>query len=330
MKPEFSIIVPFYNTELYIEECIESVLAQTFTNWELILINDGSTDESVEIARKYEHQYEKIKYISIHHSGLPAARNAGLKVAEGDYIAILDSDDLLLSDHFDKCKKMLAEFPCEMLIFNNYIRYWKDHSEKIILFHFYNELNYLPLSMQVEYLSTKKNIMPSTAINTIYSRLFLAKNNITYDERLKVSEDTDFFLRALSRASNIKFADHEFYLYRQDNSSAMTKNMSDEMYAQRISIMGKWIDFFALNQVEFSTDQLCRRLREDLIEQILNLLEIKKDLSRHPQIEEGLKRNEHIWGICGYYRADLVCLKSKQLVKKIFRRLRKLSDVKLY
>lgn len=93
---KFSIIVPVYNTEQYLERCIESILKQTYEEYEIILVNDGSTDNSKKIIREYQKQYpEKIKVVSKKNGGLSSARNKGVSKATGDYILFVDSDDYI-------------------------------------------------------------------------------------------------------------------------------------------------------------------------------------------------------------------------------------------
>ena len=92
-NPLFSIIVPIYNVERYLEQCIESVLAQDYQNYELILVDDGSPDNSIDICTKYAKQYSNIVFIHKINGGVSDARNAGIQIARGEYLMFLDSDD---------------------------------------------------------------------------------------------------------------------------------------------------------------------------------------------------------------------------------------------
>ena len=92
--PKVSIIVPFYNVEKYIEKCLQTLVNQTLEDIEIILVNDGSQDGTVEIAKKYQEQYpQKIKYLEKENGGLSDARNYDIPYAKGEYVAFLDSDD---------------------------------------------------------------------------------------------------------------------------------------------------------------------------------------------------------------------------------------------
>ena len=96
-----SVIIPVYNVENYLKDCLDSVVDQTYKNIEIILIDDGSTDKSGEICKRYEAEYQNVKYIFQKNQGLSAARNAGLDVCTGEYVYCLDSDDFIASDSIE-------------------------------------------------------------------------------------------------------------------------------------------------------------------------------------------------------------------------------------
>ena len=94
-KPEISLVVPFYNVEEYLADCLDSLLSQTWTDFEVVLVDDGSPDGSRAIADRYAAQDARIRIISVENGGLGAARNTGVRSARGRYLAFVDSDDLL-------------------------------------------------------------------------------------------------------------------------------------------------------------------------------------------------------------------------------------------
>ena len=107
--PKISVIIPVFNTHLYLEQCLKSVSEQTFTDWEALVVNDGSTDDSALIINKWIERDSRFHILSQPNSGLSAARNTGLKHANGKYIFFLDSDDFLspnaLNDLYQVAKK---------------------------------------------------------------------------------------------------------------------------------------------------------------------------------------------------------------------------------
>lgn len=116
--PKVSVIIPTYNREKYIVETVESVFAQTFTDYEVIVIDDGSTDNTSVVLKPY---LDRITYIRKQNGGQGSARNAGIKIAKGEYIAFLDSDDLWLPEKLEKQVKYLDQHPNMGLVFTDYI-----------------------------------------------------------------------------------------------------------------------------------------------------------------------------------------------------------------
>lgn len=138
-EPLVSILVGFYNTEKYLAEAIESVLAQTYTNWELLLIDDGATDQSPAIARSYARQYPDKIFYHQHadkaNHGVAASRNLAVKLARGNYLAVLDSDDVWLADKLAEQLKIMQAHPqagllCEA---SEYWFSWEESSRKDIV-----------------------------------------------------------------------------------------------------------------------------------------------------------------------------------------------------
>ena len=116
--PYFSVLIPVYNVEKYLAECIESVLEQTFSSFEIVLINDGATDNSKEICEKYVAVNDHIQLKSIENSGLSVARNTALELAKGEYVLFLDSDDLLVKDALERLYSYCSDGNLDILFFN--------------------------------------------------------------------------------------------------------------------------------------------------------------------------------------------------------------------
>lgn len=117
----FSVIVPVYNVQQYLEQCIESVLRQSYTNYEIILVDDGSTDGSTEICDRYVTNYPFVKVIHQENGGISAARNTGLDCATGKYVLFLDSDDFISSNALQSFYEVTAESGVEAVSAYNYV-----------------------------------------------------------------------------------------------------------------------------------------------------------------------------------------------------------------
>ena len=129
-KPLISIIVPVYNTEKYLEKCIESVLNQSFQDYEIILINDGSTDRSESICKQFAARDPRIILLSQSNKGLSEARNAGLRIVRGTYITGIDSDDWVKPDYLQTLFDIITEYGADIAVSN----YFEDHQEEIVAF----------------------------------------------------------------------------------------------------------------------------------------------------------------------------------------------------
>ena len=102
MNPKISIVIPVYNVEKYVSKCLQSVVNQTYRNLEIIIVNDGSTDNSVEIVKKYKKIDQRIKLINKENGGLSSARNAGISLVTGQYVTFIASDDWISSNYTDE------------------------------------------------------------------------------------------------------------------------------------------------------------------------------------------------------------------------------------
>ena len=125
-NPSVSIIMPAYNAEKYIDEAIDSVISQTFANWELIIVNDGSTDDTQKIVEAYVSSDTRIKLINQENKRLGAARNEGIKNAKGEWVAFLDADDLWVDVKLEKQLAAAAVYPDAGVIFTNGFTFYQD------------------------------------------------------------------------------------------------------------------------------------------------------------------------------------------------------------
>ncbi len=116
-----SVIVPIYNTEKYLKKCIDSIISQTYTNLQIILVNDGSPDNSIEICNEYAKKDARIVIVNKQNGGLSSARNAGLGVATGHYVVFVDSDDYIKEDALDKMMSIMDETQADIAYMSSYI-----------------------------------------------------------------------------------------------------------------------------------------------------------------------------------------------------------------
>lgn len=224
--PKVSVLVPIFNVEKYLSKCLESLINQTLKDIEIICINDGSTDNSLQIINEYANQDSRIKVINKPNSGYGDSMNKGLEFATGEYIGIVESDDFVKDTMFEEL--------CNLAIENDLDIVKSD-------FYYYTAKN--NISRQAG--KIKKNIgkvfsakddlsilklMP-TIWSAIYRRTFLEENNIKFLPTFGASyQDTSFAFKALVSAQRIMFTNKAYLYYRQDNENSSVKSKS-KVYA---------------------------------------------------------------------------------------------------
>lgn len=264
---KFSIIVPCYNVEKYIDECVYSVINQTYSNWELILVNDGSTDGTKEKLDAFAAQDNRIIVLDKPHGGLPNTRNYGINYLSGDYLALLDGDDFFELDHLQNEAKIIEKKHCDMIIHNCIIEYSKTGNNRRILFSIPKEE--IDNCEKIGIVFSRNNYLPASAWLTTYYIDFLKRNKFYYGEEYTCSEDVDFFFQAFCASPQIAFSSNSFYYYRQDNPSSMTNNLTATMEIDRLRIFKKWYDYYRENkQDSFDSEMILEKISNDLCAQI--------------------------------------------------------------
>lgn len=214
MDPLLSVIVPIYNVENYLKKCIDSILSQTFQDYELLLIDDGSTDGSSDIAKKYAKKYEKIKYIRQDNQGLGGARNTGIKNSRGEYLSFIDSDDYIDKDMYQEMVSKMIEYHLDIVICG-YDRVYEDG--RIIESHF----DQIPKSTIIN--EENKNLLfliDPAAWNKIYKKDIFIKNNIWYPSNVWF-EDLRTTVKVMCKCSKAIYIEKTYYKYVTRNSSIM-------------------------------------------------------------------------------------------------------------
>lgn len=240
----YSIIVPVYNSEQYITECIESVLEQSESSLELIMIDDGSDDNSLNIIQKFQERDSRIKIENTFHSGPGKARNIGIKRAEGEYILFLDSDDYLDRSYLKRLTEAIGEMKPDICFGSQHNDLFSDRVETL---HYYNSEAFnhlLSKDDKIGFFFRDENRCPSSTWNNVYRREFIIENKIVFHEKWIFGEDTDFVFQALEKAEKLISNDINFYYYRKNNDSSLTNSLSYEKMIQRLEVLRKWYLYF--------------------------------------------------------------------------------------
>lgn len=240
-KLSISFIIPIYNVELYLEECVDSVLVQINKNesCEIILVNDGSTDHSKEICEKYKRKFSIVKYIEKENGGLSSARNAGLSVATGKYVAFLDADDRVADGCVEKILKWVSTTDAD-ICFMQGMKFYPNGEEvtlgddicsKEIRGHSKEEV--------FQYLSTRPKY-PGSACTKIFRKDFLVDNELYFPHDRRQSEDLGFCLDCFLKAVKFDALDFPYYEYRQNRKGSITDGVSIRSFSGLLQFVGEF------------------------------------------------------------------------------------------
>lgn len=269
--PIVSIIVPVYNVEKYINRCIDSILAQTFTDWECILVDDGSPDKSGEICDEYASRDSRIQVIHKQNGGVSSARNIGIKRATSEWITFVDSDDYLYEDSLFKMVELTKQYDADLYCFGICIT----TKDKQMQHKQHHETSY---TIESSYL-IKKMLLYTTNCGP-YSKLFRNKRlrNFCFDESVKIGEDLILNLQYLSQLNTpIVCSNLCAYNYYTNPSSAMhSKALFDEynLLTQKVE------SFFSM------TNQYNDEIQ---IFKIINLFQSYASIRRCPSYSDSIK-----------------------------------------
>lgn len=215
MKNKFSIIVPVYNCEKYLERCIESILNQTETEFELILVNDGSTDSSGKICDKYKSKDSRVKVIHKKNAGVSAARNSGLDIASGKYVTFVDSDDYL--DNI--ALKHLAETDGDLVVSGYLLEHNDNYFGSSLRNHSTAEI---PINDKQSLEDRFKRGMFNYVFSKRYDLKIINDNQLRFDESINLGEDTLFVLDYLKYIQNISVINYTDYHYIKYTNITLT------------------------------------------------------------------------------------------------------------
>lgn len=266
-KMKVSVIIPVYNCKQYLEPCIESLLKQTLEECEFIFINDGSKDGSLLILQKYQAIDSRIKVINQSNRGVSAARNAGLEIANGDYIGFVDADDFVDADYFEKLYEVSIKYGCDITICD-----WKVGNESndrlnlpftkdIVLDRRYIEMVIYPFLIQEESLNS--------VCNKLYSADLIEKNRISFPTGVALGEDNVFNISAFTHVNASYYMNYCGYHYREVEGSA-TRNVIDKDYFQQaLSVYKKDLEVF--KKWNFPQEKIKELKERKLINSVISL-----------------------------------------------------------
>lgn len=276
---KFSVIVPVYNVEKYLKKCIDSLVVQNYKDYEIILVDDGSLDNCPKICDEYAKKNEKIKVIHKINGGSSSARNEGIKVAKGDYLIFIDSDDFWRGEYaLKEISENLNKSKADVLFFNNIDLSCltnKEKKSKPINCEFIrnNDKNTV-----LKYLFNNRQF-PGAAWVTATKASFIKTKKLYFTEGIK-AEDVDWLLNVFLNAQSIDALNSYFYIYLKYRDGSITGTANLKSIEDIIYIIDKWVNIVSEEKYDFIRDSVYGYLSHHYICAILiinNLLDTNKN-----------------------------------------------------
>lgn len=239
-KPTISVIVPVYNAEKYLEACIKSVLSQTFDDFELILVDDGSTDGSGKICKEYAAIDDRVKVIFKKNTGVSDTRNTGLRMASGDYITFIDSDDYIDATFFETAYSSMLWNNIELYISGIVVEFFQN--EEIVRCDRYeidSEKCCDARTLLEESFISFNQILINGPWCKFYQRKLIMENHIEFNIALSLGEDMDFNLQYISCVNRIYLDHNTFYHYRRGDNDSLFSRFRKDIFKIYKQVYGK-------------------------------------------------------------------------------------------
>lgn len=257
LSSKLSIIIPTYNCEKYIKRCIESLIIQKYINIEIIVIDDGSTDNTFDICNLESKKDSRIKIFRKKNNGVSSARNLGIEKATGEYIFFIDSDDYIEDNTIEECMKIIEDNDIDILKFG-YYRECGKYKKK----YKFSTINNKVINKQwYELNNIYSNLVSSSDFYNIWNAIIKKEivSGLKFNETIKYGEDYLFMVELVFKSSSIYFYDKPFYHYCINNN-AVTQIYKNEVVLKKINDIcfsnNEIINLFKKNNVKLNKNDV--------------------------------------------------------------------------
>ena len=250
IKGLISVIIPVYNVENYLKECIESVLSQTYENYEIILVDDGSTDSSPGICDEYAGAYENVRVIHKENSGPSATRNAGVSAAKGEYIYFLDSDDYIIPEALEKLFANSVENDTDIVFFDAVSFVDDDLNANIKQSYKRNSVYNVGTGLEVFIALNKNKEFKCAVYLMLIRKSLITENGITFCEDAYMSEDMLFTFQLYCKAKSVSQCSQALYYRRYRADSIVTSKKTQRHFLSCKSVYNNARNFTIDNDLQ--------------------------------------------------------------------------------
>lgn len=286
MKDRITIVLPAYNVEDYIDECIQSVLNQTYKNFELIIVDDGSSDHTLAKCKKFSED-KRIKIISQSNQGVSKARNVGIKNASGKFIAFIDGDDVLGKNYLELLLNNIIMNSADMAICK-YVTDIDDLEKQKM------ETKSKTISKSnLESLIIKEKFQECYVWNKLFKKSIIKEKNIKFPEGITIWEDIYFIFSYLEQCNKITIINQPLYYYRSRENSAVNQNETITKKLDKLNVLNL-LKNLKINKLEFKKQIAIHEIDIRLSFLIKNRIDNKEQLKREIVKIRQEKKRYHI------------------------------------
>lgn len=237
MQRKISVIVPVYNAEKWLNRCVDSILKQSYKEFELILVNDGSKDSSGEICDRYKEADGRVRVLHKENAGVSEARNTGIDLATGDYIMFIDSDDEILDGFFENALNKIENtdwYLSDFIEVVNGKRNVKENNRKTLS----GKITVAELYCGSEHDLWSINLWSPGC--KLFKTSLIKEYNIRFEKNLRMEEDVFFNVMYAERAETAYVDEKDYYLYHKDNENSLVGRFNPNKYEESVRIYNEW------------------------------------------------------------------------------------------
>ncbi len=239
---KISIIIPVYNAEQYIDNCLKSLIGQTYKNIEIILVDDGSKDSSYDICLEYSKKYNFIKIFHKTNGGPSSARNLGISKASGDYICFVDSDDTVSEYYVEKLLENKAD-----IVLGGFIELINENKKNVKMC---NSIQmFKDEEIYIKFLEASESDIFNSPWCKLYKRNIIEKNKLRYDESLRMGEDLEFNINYLKYCKSMIIIPDCLYYYNKNVVGSLTKKFEITRWDTEKKIYYEYKKIYELNNL---------------------------------------------------------------------------------
>lgn len=269
MDDLISVIIPVYNNEKYLSECLSSICSNTYRNIEIIVIDDGSTDNSGNISDEFAIEDSRVKVFHKKNTGVSRSRNLGMNIAKGEFIAFVDSDDYIDGDYFEKLLSTMKDSGCDLAVGSVAHVYGDDIN--------YKQIENLEIDLinpnekdKQNFLDINVNYYLYGPVNKLYKRSIITRKNIAFPEDTSYGEDLIFNFNYMKYCEKITYRQVPIYYYNHNNENSLSHKYREKLFENGLRL-NDIIKNFALEK-NILTEDLLRYIAGRVFDDAYNSL----------------------------------------------------------